>query len=181
MDKAYVHYLYAQSIADVIRFMDMGYGKGVFCESPRLLDLNEYHTLMLLWTAGEREYAEYRINWLASCWIYDSAEKEATKKTEAQEHRTYALCRRQVCEWMMEKNAEDVDIEKFTLFMGAYLSYLKNGHEGSCSYVYEYSDGKCNETSVWAAEKYIAEALEAGKFAIRGKAFMDAVKEAKNE
>lgn len=177
LDKAYIYYLYAQSFTEIVRFMDRGYGRGVFNIYHRLLDWNEYYTLKLLYVAGECEYAEYRMHWNANCWTYDSAEKEATKITEAKEHLTRALCRRQVCEWMMEKGAGNVDKEKFTLYLGAYFSYLQNGHEGSCSYVCEYDDRKYNDTSVLSAKSYIKEAIELGQFAIKANAFIDTIKE----
>lgn len=178
LGKAYIHYLYAEAYDDIVRFMDMGYGKGVLSEHHRSLDWNEYYPLRLLHAAGERAYAEYRINWNANCWTYDRNEKEATKRTNAKWYKANALCRRQVCEWMMA-NAKNADIDRFTLMLGAYLAYLSEGHEGSCSGIREDPEtgSKSNTTSLWWAEKYIASAVAAGNsFAIQGKGFIDKVR-----
>ena len=181
LNKAYVHYLFANSYADVIRLMDMGYGKGVLEDDYRKIDWNEYYALKLLYAVGEKEYAEYKIYWNAGCWTYSSNQKQEKSNDNAKWNKTVALCRKQACEWMMDKNSLTVsEIEKLTLFSGAYLSYLKQGHEGACSYVSEnFEDGcKSNQTSVLSAKGYINEAVEKGnEFAIRIKSFIDVVKE----
>lgn len=178
LDKAYKHYLFARSFNNVARFMGMGYGKGVFEEDYRLIEWCEYHVLKLLHAIGEREYAEYVMNWNANYWIYDSEEKEADKYSL--KFKSIALCRKQVCEWMMErKKVKEVDAEKFALYLGAYCSYLKNGHEGACSYVHEdWEDGsKSNQTSTWRAINYIEESSQQGdELAIRGLEFIQSLK-----
>ncbi|MBQ8388829.1 MAG: hypothetical protein IJX46_07890 [Clostridia bacterium] len=183
LDRAYVHYLYAEAADDVVRLMDMGYGKGVLEEDYRAIDFCKYHFYKLIHAAGEVEYAEYRILWDAGCWLYEWHEKNSTDKDDMQKRRSYALCRRQACEWIIEKEDRDKALNgKLTLYLGAYLAYLEEGSEGKCTYVYENDGSKHGETSIYSAESYIERAVAAGnELAIRGKAFMDAVKEAKNE
>ena len=178
LDRAYIHYLYAESVADVIRFMDMGYGKGVLEENHHSVDFGEYHFYKLIHAAGEAEYAEYRVFWDAGCWLYEWHEKDSTNKDDMKKRRSYALCRRQACEWIMQKeDKEKVLNDKFTLYLGAYLAYLEEGSEGKCTYIYEDDGSKYRETSVYSAESYIKRAIEAGdEFAIRGKTFIDAMK-----
>ena len=178
LDKAYIHYLYAEAVADVIRFMNMGYGKGVLEENHNCIVFCEYHFYKLLYEAGEKEYAEYRVFWNADCWLYEWHEKSSTDKKDIQERKNYALCRRQACEWIMEKGYEEKVLNnKFTLYLGAYLAYLEEGSEGKCTYIYENDDSKYRETSLLSAENYIKRAVESGnEFAIRGKAFIDMIK-----
>lgn len=178
LDRAYIHYLYAASVADVLRFMDMGYGKGVFEEDARAMDFCQYHFYRLLHAAGETAYAEYRVFWDAGCWLYEWHEKNSTNEHDIRKRRSYALCRRQACEWIMQSgDKEQVLCDKFTLYLGAYLAYLEEGSEGKCTYIYEDDGSKCRETSVYSAQSYIKRAVEAGnEFALRGEAFIDAIK-----
>ena len=178
LDKAYVHYLYAEAVADVIRFMDMGYGKGVLEEDYRSIDFCEYHFYKLIYAAGETKYAEYRVFWDAGCWLYEWHEKSSTNKNDIQKRKSYALCRRKACEWIMQTgDREKVLNDMFTLYLGAYLAYLEEGSEGKCTYIHEDDGSKYRETSVYSAGNYIKRAIEAGnEFAARGKAFIDAMK-----
>lgn len=181
-DRAYIHYLYAESTSDVIRFMDMGYGKGVLEEDCRSIDFCEYHFYKLLHAAGETEYAEYRVFWGAGCWLYEWHEKDSTDKKDMLERKSCALCRRQACEWIMQKSdKEKVLSGKFTLYLGAYLAYLEEGSEGKCTYIYEDDGSRLRNTSIYSAESYVKRAIENGnEFAIRAKAFTDAMKGEEN-
>jgi len=183
LDRAYIHYLYAEAYADVIRFMDMGYGKGALREDYNTVDFCEYHFYKLLHAAGEKEYAEYRVFWNAGCWLYEWHEKDSTNKKDMQERRSYALCRRQACEWIMQNgDKEKVLNNKFTLYLGAYLAYLEEGSEGKCTYIYDNDGSKHGETSIYSAESYIKAAIEAGnEFAIRTNAFKEMIKGEENE
>ena len=179
LDRAYIHYLYAQSVGDVVRFMDMGYGKGVLEEDTHSDDLCEYHFYKLIHAAGEREYAEYRVFWSADCWLYEWHEKDSTSKKDVQMRRSCALCRRQACEWIIEKeDREKVLNDDLTLYLGAYLAYLEEGSEGKCTYTYDNDGSRREDTSVYSANSYIERAIAAGNdLAVRAKAFIDAVME----
>lgn len=179
LNKAYIHYLYAESSDDVVRFMEMGYSKGVLGDSFDPSELCEYDFYMLLYAAGEREYARYRVFWDAGCWLYEKREKESTKKEDVMERRSNALCRRQACLWMMQENDEENVLNgKFALYLGAYLAYLEEGSEGRVTYIYEDDGSKCRETSILSANVYIERAVEKGnELAIQGKEFIDSVKE----
>lgn len=173
LDKAYIHYLYARSYEDIARFMEMGYGKNVFNKALCVDELLEFHTYMLLHAVGETEYAEYRVSWNAGCWIYKTEEKESQDPHDIKERKSNALCRKQYCEWAMSgKSLKNFTVEKFILYIGAYFSYLENGHEGRCTYTYDDS----YETSVSSAKMYLESALEKGdELAIRAQSFIDSL------
>ena len=181
LDKAYIHYLYAESFDDLIRFIEMGYGEDVLGDGFDFSEFCEYHFYMLLYAAGEREYAKYRVLWDAGCWLYEWDEKDSVQEDDIRERRSIALCRRQACEWIIqEKDEANVLNGKLTLYLGAYLAYLEVGSEGKVTYVYEDDGSKCRETSILSANVYIEQAIEAGnELAIRGKEFIDSVKEMK--
>lgn len=170
LNKAYIHYLYAQSFSNVIRFLNMGYGKGVITEDINTLSWHEYYTLKLLYNAGERDYAYYRMVWLAGCWCYSDSQKNSKEEKFLQEHKFNALIRLQACEWIMEcKDFEQVKNDNLVMFAGGYFSYLINGHEEACTGENDQGGGCITPIKKpWVAKKYLQEGVQSGnEFALR--------------
>lgn len=177
--KAYVHYLYAKSFEDVARFWQLGYGHEVIDRLSNI-DWDEYHALLLLASVGEGEYAYKRMVNNASNWYYKDEEKTSTRADYLHKHKFVALSRKTACLWAMAKCDYTLGAsEEFTLFAGAYLSYLSQGHEGACSYETDNGGGsKGQHTSVSFAERWIDRGVADGnEFAIKAKAFIQKSKE----
>lgn len=178
-EQAYIQYLYAMSYSDIVRFMDMGYGQGVLSEDYHTLDWDEYHTLLLLSDIGETDYAYQRMIHIADIWYYKDAEKNADRADYFHIHKYLAQSRLTACVWIMEReDAQYVENKKFIMFLGAYFSYLEQGHEGACSCEIDNGGGSfAYQKQPIIAERWIAKAIEAGNdLALRGQSFIDRVK-----
>lgn len=178
LDKAFVHYLYAKSFEDIARFLQLGFGKGVLDDAEPYWD--EYHALLLLAAVGESNYAYNRMVNNASNWYYKDEEKTSTRADYLHKHKFVALSRKQACLWAMERGDYKFGgSEKFTLFAGAYLSCLSQGHEGACSYETDNGGGsKGQHTSVSIAERWLDRGVQDGnEFAIKAKAFIQKSRE----
>lgn len=179
VDKAYMHYLYAKSFEDIARFWSMGYGHDVL-DRFNNIDWDEYHALLLLASVGQGEYAYQRMKKIANEWFYKDEEKLSQRQDYLHKHKFVALSRKTACLWAMAKGDHTFGAsEKFTLFAGAYLSYLSQGHEGQCSYETDNGGGsKGQHTSVSFAERWIDRGVADGdEFAIKAKAFIQKSKE----
>ena len=179
LNKAYIHYLYAQSYENVVRFLNMGYGAGVLEETPTEEEWDEYHALCLLYGAGEKDFAYGKMIYNAGFWCYKDSIKNSKNPQIIREHKYVAFARKQACEWIMQrKDAKQVENENFILFLGAYCSYLAQGHEGGCSYEIDNGGGSvAMHRSVISAERWMDKEIERGnEFALRGKKFINEIK-----
>ena len=164
LDEAFFHYLYAQDYESIVRFMDMGYGKGVLSEDYHSLDWDEHYVLKLLYSLKKDDDVFYRMIFLAECFTYKHKEKISKRDKALKKHKSGALARLCASEWIMErgdyKNVENGNLE---LFLGAYFSWLSQGHEGMCSYENDNGGGSMSQgTSLSCARKYLQDAAEAG-------------------
>lgn len=177
MLEAFKHYLIAESQADIVRFINMGYGAGVLDEDPEKVNWDFYHSLMLLDSIGEHDYAYKQMGCRASSWTYTREEKESAKPEDIARHKYTAFARLKACQWIMERGDEaPVHNEDFILYLGAYLNWQRVGHEDDCTY-WSLTDER-GMRSVLSAKISIRNAVEEGnELAIRGKAFIDAVEE----
>ena len=179
IDKAYIHYLYAKSFVEVVRFWEMGYGHDVLNEWNNV-EWDEYHALLLLNSVGEGDYAYNAMKERADTWFYLDEEKKTKRADYLHNHKYVALARKTACLWAMDRCDYAFGAsEKFTLFAGAYCSYLSQGHEGACSYVSDNGGGSvAHLTSASSAEWWLNKAIQEGnEFAIKAKAFTEKSKE----
>ena len=181
--KAYIHYLYARDYECFYNLFYHGFGKGVL-ENPDALwrnnDWDEYHVLLLLDNIGESDYAYNAMLERADTWFYLEEEKKTKRADYKHNHKYVAFARKTACLWAMDRCDYTFGAsEKFTLFAGAYLSYLSQGHEGACSYETDNGGGsKGQHTSVSFAERWIERGVADGdEFAIKAKAFIQKSKE----
>lgn len=181
LDKAFIHYLYSENKEDVKRFIDFGYGNNIDEDIDEdTNEINFYHIYKLLYRTSEKEYAYNKMISEARYWIYKHSEKTSMNESYVKLRKYLALCRKEACKWIMENNDyKYVENGNFELFLGAYLSYLKQGHEGMCTSENDNGGGSMSySTNQYGAQKYIEEAItENNEFAILCNEFMRKAKE----
>ena len=166
LEKAYIHYLYSESREDIQRFLKMGYSNISTEDIDKIYKIDKCEIYQLLYEVGKKDYAYKKIIYYAGMWIYKDSEKESKKEDYLKERELLAKCRKLACQWIMERNDyKYIENNKFKLFLGAYCSYLIQGHEGMCTYEVDNGGGSMGYgTNISAAERYIEKLANENEF-----------------